>query len=64
VLSRTPHSQSSVLDWNELVEKKIWRMLLVSEEEPVGLATQMAFLQKENPLTPIFPTKNGEQTCA
>jgi len=30
----------------------------------IGLATQMAFLQKENPLTPIFPTKNGEQTCA
>jgi len=35
VLSRTPHSQSSVLDWNEVVEKKIWRMLLVSEEEPL-----------------------------
>lgn len=53
VLSMTLHSQSSVLDWDELIEKKIWRMLLVSEEEPIGLATQMAFLQKENPLTPF-----------
>jgi hypothetical protein len=32
-------------------------MLLFSAEEPIVLATQVAFVQKENPLAPFLPQK-------
>lgn len=63
MLSKTPHSQSSVLDWGELIEKKIWRRLLVAGGELIGLATQTAFVQKEYPLSPFPRQTKRTDTC-
>lgn len=43
VSSKIPHLQLSAPDLGELKQKKIWRMILFSMEEPTAPTNQMAF---------------------
>lgn len=54
VSSMILHLPLSALDLGELKERKIWKKLWISKEEPTAPATQTAFELKENPLIPVF----------
>lgn len=56
------HLLLSALDLGEPRERKIWKRIWFSEEEPTAPAIQMAYEPKENPPIPVFILINTKIT--